>query len=98
MHWTPNKVTALRVLVGFAAVALFGHGTWANLAALALTVAAIPPHPPGRPLAPPARGGNPPRQTPPPGENCRSHDLNPNTTHNRIPSSPSAKKNTTSRP
>jgi CDP-diacylglycerol---glycerol-3-phosphate 3-phosphatidyltransferase len=41
MHWTPNKVTALRVLVGFAAVALFGHGTWANLAAVVLTVASI---------------------------------------------------------
>ncbi|HVO58104.1 MAG TPA: CDP-alcohol phosphatidyltransferase family protein [Dongiaceae bacterium] len=41
MNWTPNKVTALRVLVGFAAVALFGHGTWANLAAVVLTVAAI---------------------------------------------------------
>src|SRR5258708_780351 len=41
MRWTPNKVTALRVLVGFAAVALFGHGTWANLAAVVLTVAAI---------------------------------------------------------
>jgi phosphatidylglycerophosphate synthase len=41
MRWTPNKVTALRVVVGFAAVALFGHGTWANLAAVVLTVAAI---------------------------------------------------------
>src|SRR5260221_9073100 len=41
MPWTPSKVTALRVLVGFAAVALCGHGTWANLAAVALTVAAI---------------------------------------------------------
>ncbi|HEY6127176.1 MAG TPA: CDP-alcohol phosphatidyltransferase family protein [Candidatus Acidoferrum sp.] len=41
MYWTPNKVTALRVAVGFAAVALFGHGTWANLAAVMLTVAAI---------------------------------------------------------
>src|SRR5258708_5959626 len=41
MHWTPNKVTALRVLVGFAAVALFGHDTWANLAAVVLTGAAI---------------------------------------------------------
>lgn len=40
MYWTPNKVTALRVVVGFAAVALFGHGTWANLAAVMLTVAA----------------------------------------------------------
>jgi CDP-diacylglycerol---glycerol-3-phosphate 3-phosphatidyltransferase len=41
MGWTPNKVTALRVLVGFAAVTLFGHGTWTNLAAVALTVASI---------------------------------------------------------
>jgi len=41
MHWTPNKVTALRVVVGFAAVSLFGRGAWANLAAVALTVAAI---------------------------------------------------------
>jgi len=41
MRWTPNKVTALRVVVGFVAVALFGHGTWANLAAVVLTVAAI---------------------------------------------------------
>ncbi|MGB8476058.1 MAG: CDP-alcohol phosphatidyltransferase family protein [Candidatus Acidiferrum sp.] len=41
MHWTPNKVTALRVAVGFAAVSLFGRGPWANLAAVGLTVAAI---------------------------------------------------------
>ena len=41
MRWTPNKVTALRVLVGLSAVALFGHGTWANLAAVVLTVGAI---------------------------------------------------------
>src|SRR6266567_8088316 len=41
MDWTPNKITTLRVLVGFAAVALFGNGTWANLAAVVLTVAAI---------------------------------------------------------
>src|SRR5262252_934433 len=41
MGWTPNKVTLLRVLVGFAAVGLFGHGTWANLAAVALTIASI---------------------------------------------------------
>lgn len=38
---TPNKITALRVLVGFAAVSLFGRGPWANLAAVALTVASI---------------------------------------------------------
>jgi CDP-diacylglycerol--glycerol-3-phosphate 3-phosphatidyltransferase len=41
MRWTPNKITALRVLVGFAAVSLFGRGAWANLAAVALTVATI---------------------------------------------------------
>jgi CDP-diacylglycerol--glycerol-3-phosphate 3-phosphatidyltransferase len=41
MRWTPNKVTALRVAVGFAAVSLFGRGPWANLAAVGLTVAAI---------------------------------------------------------
>src|SRR5438309_4643395 len=41
MDWTPNKITTLRVLVGFAAVALFGNGTWANLAAVILTVASI---------------------------------------------------------
>ncbi len=41
MYWTPNKVTALRVLVGFVAVSLYGHGTWANLAAVLLTVASI---------------------------------------------------------
>lgn len=41
MQWTPNKVTLLRVGVGFAAVCLFGRGAWANLAAVGLTVAAI---------------------------------------------------------
>jgi CDP-diacylglycerol--glycerol-3-phosphate 3-phosphatidyltransferase len=41
MRWTPNKVTALRVMVGFAAVCLFGCGAWANLAAVGLTVAAM---------------------------------------------------------
>jgi CDP-diacylglycerol---glycerol-3-phosphate 3-phosphatidyltransferase len=41
MSWTPNKVTLLRVIVGFAAVSLFGRGAWANLAAVALTVATI---------------------------------------------------------
>jgi CDP-diacylglycerol---glycerol-3-phosphate 3-phosphatidyltransferase len=41
MIWTPNKLTFLRVLVGFAAVALFGRGAWLNLLAVALTVAAI---------------------------------------------------------
>jgi phosphatidylglycerophosphate synthase len=39
--WTPNKVTFLRVIVGFGAVCLFGRGPWANLAAVGLTVAAI---------------------------------------------------------
>src|SRR6202048_624374 len=41
MRWTPNKVTALRVAVGFAAVSLFGRGAWANLTAVGLTVASI---------------------------------------------------------
>jgi CDP-diacylglycerol--glycerol-3-phosphate 3-phosphatidyltransferase len=41
MIWTPNKVTFLRVIVGFTAVSLFGHGAWLNLLAVALTVAAI---------------------------------------------------------
>jgi CDP-diacylglycerol--glycerol-3-phosphate 3-phosphatidyltransferase len=41
IEWTPNRVTALRVGVGFAAVSLFGRGAWGNLAAVALTVTAI---------------------------------------------------------
>lgn len=41
MVWTPNKVTLLRVLVGFAAVSLFGHGAWMNLLAVVLTVMSI---------------------------------------------------------
>ena len=41
MTWTPNKITLLRVVVGFGAVSLFGRGAWANLAAVALTVASI---------------------------------------------------------
>jgi phosphatidylglycerophosphate synthase len=41
MRWTPNKVTLLRVAVGFGAVSLFGKGEWGNLVAVALTVAAI---------------------------------------------------------
>src|SRR6202051_4859435 len=41
VRWTPNKVTAPRVVVGFAAVSLFGRGPWANLAAVGLTVTAI---------------------------------------------------------
>ena len=40
-EWTPNKVTLLRVAVGFAAVSLFGRGAWANLLAVALTIASI---------------------------------------------------------
>src|SRR5213083_2691432 len=40
-EWTPNKVTLLRVVVGFAAVSLFGRGAWANLLAVALTAASI---------------------------------------------------------
>src|SRR5262244_2232622 len=41
MGWTPNQVTVLRVAVGFAAVGLFGHGSGANYAAVALTVTSI---------------------------------------------------------
>jgi len=41
MVWTPNKVTLLRVMVGFAAVSLFGHGAWMNLLAVVLTVMSI---------------------------------------------------------
>lgn len=41
VNLTPNTITVLRVLVGFAAVALFGHGPWANLGAVALTAVAI---------------------------------------------------------
>src|SRR5713101_7868101 len=41
MGWTPNKVTVLRVAVGFGAVCLFGRGAWANVAAVGLTVAVI---------------------------------------------------------
>ena len=41
MHWTPNQVTLLRVVVGFAAVSLFGRGAWANLAGVGLTVVSI---------------------------------------------------------
>src|SRR5690348_18262522 len=40
-EWTPNKVTLLRVVVGFAAVSLFGRGAWPNLVAVALTVTSI---------------------------------------------------------
>jgi CDP-diacylglycerol--glycerol-3-phosphate 3-phosphatidyltransferase len=41
VRWTPNKVTLLRVVVGFAAVSLFGRGAWTNLLAVVLTVGAI---------------------------------------------------------
>ena len=41
MTWTPNKVTLLRVLIGFLAVSAFGHGAWMNLLGVLLTVAAI---------------------------------------------------------
>jgi CDP-diacylglycerol---glycerol-3-phosphate 3-phosphatidyltransferase len=41
MLWTPNKITLLRVAVGFFAVSLFGKSPWMNLAAVALTVTAI---------------------------------------------------------
>ena len=40
-HWTPNQVTKIRVVVGFAAVSLFGRRPWLNLAAVALTLASI---------------------------------------------------------
>lgn len=41
MNWTPNKVTLLRVQVGFLAVSAFGHGAWMNLLGVTLTVGAI---------------------------------------------------------
>src|ERR1700736_6086825 len=41
MRWTPDKVTVLRGVVGFAAVSLFGRGAGANLTAVGLTVASI---------------------------------------------------------
>jgi phosphatidylglycerophosphate synthase len=41
IEWTPNKVTMVRVAVGFAAVSLFGRGAWPNLVAVALTVLSI---------------------------------------------------------
>jgi CDP-diacylglycerol---glycerol-3-phosphate 3-phosphatidyltransferase len=39
--WTPNKITALRVIAGFAAILLFGCGRWAKLGAVVLTVISI---------------------------------------------------------
>jgi CDP-diacylglycerol---glycerol-3-phosphate 3-phosphatidyltransferase len=41
MNWTPNKITLLRVAVGFLAVSLFGRSAWLNLLAVALTVVSI---------------------------------------------------------
>ena len=41
IEWTPNKVTLLRVAIGFLAVSLFGRGAWPNLLAVALTAASI---------------------------------------------------------
>src|SRR5258708_13783006 len=59
MRWTPNKVTFLRVVVGFAAVCLFGRGAWANLTAVGLTVAAIPLGALDGPLAPKKKKATP---------------------------------------
>jgi CDP-diacylglycerol--glycerol-3-phosphate 3-phosphatidyltransferase len=41
MMWTPNKITLLRVGVGFLAVGLFGRSAWMNLLAVGLTVTTI---------------------------------------------------------
>jgi phosphatidylglycerophosphate synthase len=41
MTWTPNRITLLRVGVGFLAVSLFGRSGWMNLLAVGLTVTAI---------------------------------------------------------
>jgi CDP-diacylglycerol---glycerol-3-phosphate 3-phosphatidyltransferase len=41
LFWTPNKVTLLRVAVGFTAVSLFGRSPWLNWLAVALTVISI---------------------------------------------------------
>lgn len=41
MIWTPNRITLLRVGLGFVAVSLFGKSPWLNLVAVALTVTAI---------------------------------------------------------
>lgn len=38
---TPNQITAVRVAMAFAAVALFGRSAWANLAAVTMTIGAI---------------------------------------------------------
>jgi phosphatidylglycerophosphate synthase len=41
MIWTPNKITFLRVAVGFGSLGLFGRNAWLNLLAVALTFTAI---------------------------------------------------------
>jgi CDP-diacylglycerol--glycerol-3-phosphate 3-phosphatidyltransferase len=41
MIWTPNRITSLRVVLGFVAVGLFGRNAWLNLFGVALTVSAI---------------------------------------------------------
>jgi CDP-diacylglycerol---glycerol-3-phosphate 3-phosphatidyltransferase len=41
MIWTPNRITFLRVTLGFVSISLFGRSAWLNLFAVALTVAAI---------------------------------------------------------
>jgi CDP-diacylglycerol---glycerol-3-phosphate 3-phosphatidyltransferase len=41
MIWTPNRITSLRVVLGFVAVGLFGRNAWLNLLAVGLTASAI---------------------------------------------------------
>ncbi len=41
MIWTPNKITFLRVGLGFLSVGLFGRSAWLNLMAVGLTISAI---------------------------------------------------------
>jgi CDP-diacylglycerol--glycerol-3-phosphate 3-phosphatidyltransferase len=41
MRWTPNKVTFLRVAIGFAAVSLFGQSARMNLLAVVLTAISV---------------------------------------------------------
>src|SRR6266581_4740706 len=41
MKLTPNLITLFRIAVAFTAVCLYGRNPWANLIAVALTVAAI---------------------------------------------------------
>jgi CDP-diacylglycerol--glycerol-3-phosphate 3-phosphatidyltransferase len=41
MFWTPNKITLLRVALGFLSVGLFGRSALLNLLAVALTITAI---------------------------------------------------------